>query len=420
MSLAAALVLALGPATAAAQQFPGFGGIEGRIGLAFAERAGVAAGGFAEADLGYVGTPALRTVVGLNRFVANIDRLPGDDEGSYAATGAWLGLRFDLFGPRTLSPYARAALTLHSVDADAWDPAVGALLDGLYLGAGVAVGAAYAIDAMGRFNGTAEVRHTLMNNIGNTAFEVGLRYQPRGVRTYTPDAPPLWTGPRRQPAVATPRAPAAAPEPTPTPTPPPPTPPAPAPAPTPEPAPTPDHAPERVPDPTRAEAEAARAAAAEAMLRQGLTRAASAMASVADMRETETRYIVTVGGAAFASGAATLTASARAEVRVLATILAGYPGHIVTVVGHTDAVGDPVANRRLSEGRAANVRAALIAEGVDPLWIAALGRGQDHPIATNETAAGRSANRRVEVRVEKARCPVPPVPEQEGLACPGR
>ncbi|CAN5621801.1 hypothetical protein BH23GEM1_BH23GEM1_11200 [soil metagenome] len=125
------------------------------------------------------------------------------------------------------------------------------------------------------------------------------------------------------------------------------------------------------------------------------------MTSVASLDETADAFVVTIGGNAFATGASTLTGTARTELRVLASVLAGYPGHMVSVEGHADAVGNPAANQALSLERASAVRAALIVEGVDPLWTGVTGYGQTRPIARNETAAGRAANRRVEIRIQR-------------------
>jgi OmpA-OmpF porin, OOP family len=127
------------------------------------------------------------------------------------------------------------------------------------------------------------------------------------------------------------------------------------------------------------------------------------------VHETDAAFIVTLSGDAFASGAATLSARTRPQVRVLATVLAGHPGHLIRAEGHADSSGDAAANQVLSADRAAAVRAALIAEGVDPIWITACGLGIDRPVASNETAAGRAANRRVEIIVEKQALTAPPI-----------
>ena len=53
-------------------------------------------------------------------------------------------------------------------------------------------------------------------------------------------------------------------------------------------------------------------------------------------------------------------------------------------------------NRRLSDRRAAAVRTFLIREGIDPSRMTSFGYGEDRPIASNRTRAGRAKNRRVE------------------------
>ncbi len=73
------------------------------------------------------------------------------------------------------------------------------------------------------------------------------------------------------------------------------------------------------------------------------------------------------------------------------------PTLIVTVVGHTDSLGDAADNQVLSMERAAAVR-NYYAEvgGVDPARVTIDGKGEDEPIASNETDEGRALNRRVE------------------------
>jgi outer membrane protein OmpA-like peptidoglycan-associated protein len=413
--LAIAVAAAL-PNTASAQRAPAFAGAEVRGGLVFPEAADVGLGLMGEVDLGYVWRPELRAIVGISRLTADIDRLPGDDEGSFTATGLWLGARYDLFALGSTAPYLRGALTIQRVSADAWDTDVDALLSGTNAGAALALGVRRNLDVTGRFGGTVEVRRTWLNNLAHTALELGIRWQQRGTSAYQAEpvivavARPLGE-PAREPAAPAPDRPRAAP----------PTPAQPELAREMQPAPDQPTqvAPAAADDVVRARIAEERAAAAEAVLRQGLNRAAVSMRSAAGVRETGDAFIVTLSGVAFASGAGSLSPAARSELRVLATVLAGYPGHIIHIDGHTDAVGDPAANQTLSEERAAAVRAALIAEGVDPLWSAARAFGAARPVASNETAAGRAANRRVEIHVMKRRCTDPPRPGTDGaLACP--
>lgn len=102
---------------------------------------------------------------------------------------------------------------------------------------------------------------------------------------------------------------------------------------------------------------------------------------------------------AFVSGQARLTPTAAASLKALGLYLAALPERTVQVIGHTDNQGTAAANRSLSERRAQQVRAALVAAGVARSRISAEGRGADAPVADNRTAAGRAKNRRVEIVV---------------------
>ena len=69
----------------------------------------------------------------------------------------------------------------------------------------------------------------------------------------------------------------------------------------------------------------------------------------------------------------------------------------VTVVGHTDSTGNSFYNLDLSRRRAENVAGILGRSGVNHNRLYTDGRGEEEPVASNETAAGRQANRRVEI-----------------------
>ncbi len=78
-------------------------------------------------------------------------------------------------------------------------------------------------------------------------------------------------------------------------------------------------------------------------------------------------------------------------------LLKTNPNFNLTVEGHTDNIGTPDYNRRLSQARASSVVAALKAQGIATQRLTAVGYGQDKPIADNSTDAGRAQNRRVEL-----------------------
>ena len=82
-------------------------------------------------------------------------------------------------------------------------------------------------------------------------------------------------------------------------------------------------------------------------------------------------------------------------------ILNEYPTSKFTVEGHTDSVGSEKLNQSLSEKRANSVRDFLIKEGVASDRLSAIGYGEAKPIATNNTRAGRTQNRRVEINLIK-------------------
>lgn len=87
-------------------------------------------------------------------------------------------------------------------------------------------------------------------------------------------------------------------------------------------------------------------------------------------------------------------------VPALATVsrsLRAHPASTVRVVGHTDNVGSAAYNNQLSQDRAMAVARVLIANGTSASRITVAGRGFYEPITSNATAAGRAANRRVEI-----------------------
>ena len=99
----------------------------------------------------------------------------------------------------------------------------------------------------------------------------------------------------------------------------------------------------------------------------------------------------------FATGSATVGPLLQQDLAALARNLMDYPNSTIQVIGHTDNVGNATYNLSLSRQRAAAVAAILIANGVPSSRITTIGRGEDQPIASNLSAAGRQQNRRVEI-----------------------
>src|SRR5690606_33413042 len=122
-------------------------------------------------------------------------------------------------------------------------------------------------------------------------------------------------------------------------------------------------------------------------------------AKLPPLRRDANSEVFTLAGDAFASGQAQLTRSAAASVKALGIYLAALPGGAVQVVGHSDSQGDAATNQALSEKRAQQVRAGLVAAGLARARVTAQGRGAAEPVADNGSAAGRARNRRVEIIV---------------------
>lgn len=116
-----------------------------------------------------------------------------------------------------------------------------------------------------------------------------------------------------------------------------------------------------------------------------------------ELRQTDRGTVITLGDVLFASGQITLESDARARLDDVAELLDSEPQKRVRIEGHTDSTGAADLNQRLSQQRAEAVMAALIELGIAAERIQAIGMGEAFPIASNETAEGRSRNRRVDV-----------------------
>lgn len=109
---------------------------------------------------------------------------------------------------------------------------------------------------------------------------------------------------------------------------------------------------------------------------------------------------MTLDDIAFAPGQAGLRPEAKASLGQLVAFVNRDPGKPIRIEGHTDSRGSVDANRVLSQRRADAVRNALVAAGVAANRITSIGRGEDQPVASNDSEEGRGRNRRVDVILE--------------------
>lgn len=106
----------------------------------------------------------------------------------------------------------------------------------------------------------------------------------------------------------------------------------------------------------------------------------------------------------FPTNSSVIDATFDNEIRRVADFMAEYPETTVEIAGHSDSIGDAEYNRFLSQRRAEAVANRLTSVlGVDPDRVSAMGYGEAEPIASNDTAAGRAQNRRVEARIQVSR-----------------
>ncbi|EEZ01435.1 outer membrane protein A precursor [Vibrio sp. RC586] len=87
------------------------------------------------------------------------------------------------------------------------------------------------------------------------------------------------------------------------------------------------------------------------------------------------------------------------QLTEISSVLISYPQAQAKVVGHTDSTGSALYNQNISEHRAQAVVNKLIELGVTPTQLEWRGEGEFQPVADNNTAEGRAANRRVEITI---------------------
>jgi outer membrane protein OmpA-like peptidoglycan-associated protein len=145
---------------------------------------------------------------------------------------------------------------------------------------------------------------------------------------------------------------------------------------------------------TQAEAEKTQAEAEKTELRAQLLAQFNA---VLQTRDTARGLIVNMSDVLFDTAKYSLRPLAREKLAKVAGIVSGHPGLRLDVEGHTDSVGGDEYNQQLSEQRGGAVRDYLTQQGMPASSVTSKGFGKTQPVASNNTAAGRQLNRRVEI-----------------------
>ncbi len=115
-----------------------------------------------------------------------------------------------------------------------------------------------------------------------------------------------------------------------------------------------------------------------------------------EVQKTLNEYAKTI---LFDSGKSSIKEESNKVLKDIIAILNEYSTAKFTIEGHTDSAGSAKLNQRLSDSRANAVKNYLSENGIDQFRLSAVGYGEDRPIATNKTRAGRAQNRRVEINL---------------------
>jgi outer membrane protein OmpA-like peptidoglycan-associated protein len=160
---------------------------------------------------------------------------------------------------------------------------------------------------------------------------------------------------------------------------------------------------------SQADAERSRLAAAQAETEKAAmrTKLAAQLNSILQTRDSARGLIVSMSDVLFDSGKYSLKPGAREKLAKVAGILLAYPSLNIEVGGYTDNVGGDAMNQTLSENRAGSVRDYLVQQGVATNSVSSKGFGSTLPVSSNDNAAGRQQNRRVELLVSGEAIGVP-------------
>ncbi|MFP5042612.1 OmpA family protein [Parasediminibacterium sp. JCM 36343] len=102
----------------------------------------------------------------------------------------------------------------------------------------------------------------------------------------------------------------------------------------------------------------------------------------------------------FTPGGSTISPKAFGSLDQVVSLMQKYTAFKLEIEGHTDNVGSPIANQKISQKRADAIKGYFISKGIDAGRLYAIGYGLERPIANNKTVAGRALNRRVELKAK--------------------
>lgn len=111
------------------------------------------------------------------------------------------------------------------------------------------------------------------------------------------------------------------------------------------------------------------------------------------------RLVLGENAVRFDTNKSTLTAAAKANLDKLVPVFQSYADTDIIIYGYTDSTGAVDYNQKLSEQRAASVKAYLASKGLNVSRFTSKGMGISDPIASNETTEGKAQNRRVEFAI---------------------
>lgn len=105
-----------------------------------------------------------------------------------------------------------------------------------------------------------------------------------------------------------------------------------------------------------------------------------------------------LSGINFDTAKATIRPESVSRLDIVVDFMTHKKSAVIEISGHTDNVGNPKANKTLSEKRARACRDYVVSKGIEPSRVKSIGYGDERPIAANNTDEGRQKNRRIEAK----------------------